>query len=189
MTSNDDNHHTSAVAAAASTGRPSSRYPNAGSLTMEKLPPTTTATRAAPDIIKRRDDNGNVHLMEARLIELYISLRNLYRSNQELKEADPNDLDFIQAIQENWITMTKQRELAMELVTEMKQRGVNIDIPDDISTMEIPIQGSSGSTTTIAAASTTTTANNDDDNNEYLRRRRQEEQERQTGVDGGGIYL
>ena len=138
---------------------------------------------------QRRDDNGNVHLMEARLIELYISLRNLYRSNQELKEADPNDPDFIQAIQENWITMTKQRELAMELVTEMKQRGVNIDIPDDISTMEIPIQGSSESTTTTAAASTTTAANNDGDNNESLRRRRrQEEQERQTGVDGG-IYL
>ena len=189
MTSNDDNHHTSAVAAAASTGRPSSRYPHAGSLTMEKPPPTTTATKTTtPDIIKRRDDNGNVHLMEARLIELYISLRNLYRSNQELKEADPNDLDFIQAIQENWTTMTKQRELAMELVTEMKQRGVNIDIPDDISTMEIPIQGSSGSTATTVVASTTTTANNDDDNNESLRRRRQEEQERQTGVDGG-IYL
>ena len=88
-----------------------------------------------------RTDGGNVHLMEARLVELYSSLRALYRSNKDLKEAlvsSPNDKDFLQAMEENWTVLRKQRTLAMELVNEMKQRGVNIDLPQDICDMDIP---------------------------------------------------
>uniref|UniRef100_A0A7S2UNV0 Uncharacterized protein n=1 Tax=Attheya septentrionalis TaxID=420275 RepID=A0A7S2UNV0_9STRA len=87
-------------------------------------------------------NGGNVQLMEARLLELYSSLRALERSNQELKEAlsttNPNDKDFIQAIEENWSTMRKQRELAIDLVTSMKRQAVNIDLPKDICDLDIP---------------------------------------------------
>ena len=104
-------------------------YSTAGSMVVEKPAPG------------RRTDGGNVHLMEARLIELYSSLRALWRSNKDLKEAlvvDPGDKDFQEAIEENWSAMRKQRELAMELVAEMKVRGVNVDLPDDICEMDIP---------------------------------------------------
>ena len=88
-----------------------------------------------------RTDGGNVQLMEARLTELLSSLRALYRSNQELAEAlksDPSDDDFRQALDENWTTMRRQRELSMELVRDMKARGTNIDMPQDICDMNIP---------------------------------------------------
>lgn len=88
-----------------------------------------------------RTDGGNVQLMEARLTELLSSLRALYRSNQELAEAlksDPSDDDFRQALDENWTTMRRQRELSMELVRDMKARGSNIDMPEDICDMNIP---------------------------------------------------
>jgi hypothetical protein len=48
-----------------------------------------------------RDDGGNVMLMEARLLELYSSLRALHRSNTNLEEAleeTPGDADFLIAI-------------------------------------------------------------------------------------------
>ena len=132
----------------------------AGSMVMEK----------PSQKIERRDDGGNVQLMEARLLELYSSLRALYRSNQELKDAletDPTttnpeggDPEFIQAIEENWITIRKQRDLCIELVSEMKMRSMNIDMPDDIISMNVP------------AHTTTTTATSggevDDDGGVYL---------------------
>lgn len=89
----------------------------------------------------RRTDGGNVQLMEAHLTRLYSSLRALYRSNQELAEAlvvSPNDVDFQEAIEENWSAMRKQRELALELVRDMKNQGTNVDMPEDICDMEIP---------------------------------------------------
>lgn len=89
----------------------------------------------------RRTDGGNLQLMEARLTQLYSSLRALYRSNSELQEAladNPMDRDFLVAVEENWETMRNQRALAMELVSEMKQRGANIDLPLDICEMDIP---------------------------------------------------
>jgi len=88
-----------------------------------------------------RTDGGNVPLMEARLTETFSSLRALYRSNQELAEAlksDPNDDVFRQAREENWTTMRRQRELAMELVRDLQARGTNIDMPHDICDMNIP---------------------------------------------------
>lgn len=89
-----------------------------------------------------RTDGGNVQLMEARLTELFSSLRALYRSNQELAEAlksDPNDDDFRQALEENWATMRRQRELAMDIVRDiMKGQGTIIDMPQDICDMNIP---------------------------------------------------
>lgn len=94
--------------------------------------------RPDPD---RRTDGGNVQLMEARITELYLSLRALYRSNQELLEAlksNPGDKDFEEAVEENWVTMRKQRELAMELTRDMKNQGADIDMPQDICDMDIP---------------------------------------------------
>ena len=89
----------------------------------------------------RRTDGGNIQLMEARLTELYSSLRKLYSSNQELTEAlsaSPSDTDFSEALEENWSAMRKQRELALELVREMKNQGTNVDMPEDICDMKIP---------------------------------------------------
>ena len=123
----------------------------AGSMVMEK----------PKQKFERRDDGGNVQLMEARLLELYSSLRALYRSNQELKDAlendpttNPDDPDFLQAIEENWSTIRKQRDLSMELVSEMRLRGMNIDMPDDIISMEVPAH----TTTTTETAGTKATA-------------------------------
>jgi predicted nuclease with TOPRIM domain len=79
--------------------------------------------------------------MEARLTELYSSLRALLRSNQQLEEAlshTPGDADFIEALEENWSVMRNQRALAVELVTDMKRQGVNIDIAEDICKMSFP---------------------------------------------------
>lgn len=90
---------------------------------------------------ERRTDGGNVQLMEARVMELFSSLRALYRSNQELTEAlksDPIDSDFAEALEENWVTIRGQRELATEIVRDMKARGSNVDMPQDICDMEIP---------------------------------------------------
>jgi len=88
----------------------------------------------------KRTDGGNVQLMEARLVELYSSLRALGRSNDQLKEAlldDPNDSDFITAIDENLTAMRGQRELCMELVRDMKGQGMNIDLPEDICNLDV----------------------------------------------------
>jgi hypothetical protein len=104
----------------------------AGSMTLERPNPAND----------RRTDGGNVQLIEARLTELYSSLRALYRSNQELLEAlktNPNDQDFLDAVEENWTTLRKQRELAMELVRDAQNQGANaIDMPEDIVDMRIP---------------------------------------------------
>jgi hypothetical protein len=107
----------------------------AGSMVLENPSGTTTSAATA------RTDGGNVQLMDARLTELYSSLRALKRSNEDLKEAllsDPGDKDFIEAIEENWNVMRNQRTLAMELVSDMKARGVAIDLPKDICDMEVP---------------------------------------------------
>lgn len=113
----------------------SDRRSEAGSKVLER--PSNNS-----DSSNRRTDGGNVQLMEAHLLQLYSSLRALYRSNQELAEAlkvDPNDQDFAQALEENWEAMRKQRELARELVTEIKNRGIRTyDIPQDICDMTIP---------------------------------------------------
>jgi hypothetical protein len=81
--------------------------------------------------------------MEARLTELYSSLRALLRSNWQLEEAlshTPGDADFIEALEENWSVMRSQRALAMELVADMKRQGVDIDIAEDISDMNFPVK-------------------------------------------------
>lgn len=105
----------------------------AGSMVLEKPKSTVSPNE--------RTDGGNVQLMEARLTELYSSVRTLYRSNKDLKEAlvsDPGDKDFIEALKENWTVIRNQRTLAFELVAEMKRRGFNIDLPQDICDMDVP---------------------------------------------------
>ena len=96
---------------------------------------------------------GNVQLIEARLLELYSSIRALYRSNQELLAAistdDQPDPVFLEALEENWDVLRRQRLAAMQLVTELKQRGLrNFDLPADICDMDVPAH------TTAAANST-----------------------------------
>ena len=103
----------------------------AGSMVLERPKPESEG----------RTDGGNVQLMEARLTELYSSLRALYRSNQELLKAletDPDDKDFAEALEENWSAIRKQRDLAMELVRDMKAQGTDIDLPLDICDMKVP---------------------------------------------------
>lgn len=88
---------------------------------------------------EERSDGGNLQLMEAKLLELYSSIRKLHASNQELQDAleeSPGDEDFIDARKENAAVIQKQRSLAMELITDMKRQGAQIDLPADISALQ-----------------------------------------------------
>lgn len=86
---------------------------------------------------------GNVLLMEATYLELISNMRALHSSNQALEEAletDPNDSDFQQALKENKYILLKKRQQTVNLVTDMKRMGVNIDVPMDIQRMQLDLK-------------------------------------------------
>jgi hypothetical protein len=104
----------------------------AGSMVLEKPTPSYT---------NERTDGGNAQLMEASLTELYSSLRALIRSNQQLEEAlraNPDDDDFIEAMEENWSVMRKKHAMAIELVNDMQRQSISIDLAEDIRDMQFP---------------------------------------------------
>ena len=83
---------------------------------------------------------GNVQLMEARFLELSSSIRALYKSNQDLEEAlqeSPGDADFIEAILENQGIIVRKRKELVRIVKGMQEMGANVDVPDDIQTMDV----------------------------------------------------
>mmetsp|Transcript_20148 Transcript_20148/g.49417 ORF Transcript_20148/g.49417 Transcript_20148/m.49417 type:complete len:148 (-) Transcript_20148:272-715(-) len=87
---------------------------------------------------------GNLLLMEATFLELVSNIRALTQSNQDLEEAlvaEPNDLDFSQALKENKYIILKKRQQLLNLVTDMKRMGANIDIPSDIQQMNLDLKG------------------------------------------------
>ncbi|CAJ1936027.1 unnamed protein product [Cylindrotheca closterium] len=93
---------------------------------------------------------GNLLLMEATYLELVSNIRALVQSNQDLEEAltaEPNDLDFQQAVKENTYIVLKKREQLVNLVTDMRRMGGNIDIPPDIQQMNLDLKGTAGDVT------------------------------------------
>ena len=97
---------------------------------------------------------GNVQLMEARFLELSSSIRALYKSNQDLEEAlqeSPGDADFIEAILENQGIIVRKRKELFTIVQGMQELGANVEVPDDIQTMDVTM----GNTVPLAAATAT----------------------------------
>lgn len=105
-------------------------------------PPPQTVSKVGNSVTTIQQESiGNVQLIEARLLELYSSIRALYRSNQDLLEATKADPDpvFQEALEENWEVLRRQRLAAMQLVIELKQRGMrSFDLPPDICDMQVP---------------------------------------------------
>jgi hypothetical protein len=73
-------------------------------------------------------------LMEARLVEMISSLRQLIHSNRLLEEAlaECHDEDLIRALEENDGVILRKRDDARALAARLKRHGVNIDVRDMI---------------------------------------------------------
>lgn len=98
---------------------------------------------------------GNLQLMEARFLELSSNIRALNNSNQQLKEEleEADDPDFRMAIDENAKVIRKKRREILDVVVDMKRMGANIDVPDDIQTMQDTAIASSVTTTATVVGS------------------------------------
>jgi len=72
--------------------------------------------------------------MEARLVEMISSLRQLIHSNRLLEEAlaECHDEDLIRALEENDGVILRKRDDARALAARLKRHGVNIDVKDMI---------------------------------------------------------
>ena len=84
-------------------------------------------------------------LLDAKLGEICTSIRALARSNDELREAlkeHPGDRDFIVAIHENEEIIVKRREIAAELVRQLRNAGIDADVPQDVLEMKVEWKGS-----------------------------------------------
>ena len=68
-----------------------------------------------------------------------------------LEEAD--DPDFRMAIDENAKVIRKKRREILDVVVDMKRMGANIDVPDDIQTMQDTDIASSVTTTATVVGS------------------------------------
>ena len=69
------------------------------------IPTTATSSSQYPQQQQLMEvTQGNLLLMEATFLELVSNIRALAKSNRDLDEAliaDPDDLDFLQALKEN----------------------------------------------------------------------------------------
>jgi hypothetical protein len=74
-------------------------------------------------------------LMEARLVEIISSLRQLIHSNRLLEEAlvECHDEDLLRALEENVGVILRKRDDARALVARLGRHGVNIDLDDTIT--------------------------------------------------------
>ena len=84
-------------------------------------------------------------LLDAKLGEICMSIRALARSNDELRKAlkdHPGDRDFIVAIHENEEIIMKRREMAAELVRQLRKAGIDADVPQDVLEMKVEWKGS-----------------------------------------------
>mmetsp|Transcript_25695 Transcript_25695/g.71785 ORF Transcript_25695/g.71785 Transcript_25695/m.71785 type:complete len:138 (+) Transcript_25695:123-536(+) len=87
------------------------------------------------------EGQANFLLLEAEYLQIVSSIRALFSSNMELKEAlkaEPTDPDFQQAVRENVEILQKKRRALLQLVTDMRrQGGTMLDVPPDIQNMDI----------------------------------------------------
>ena len=77
-----------------------------------------------------------IRLLEAKLLELITSIRQLISSNQQLEQAlnedDDEDDDLLQALIENEELIIRKKNNATMLADTLKSSGVNISLNDKI---------------------------------------------------------
>jgi hypothetical protein len=159
----------------------------AGSLVLPAPPRKSRATAQDNAKTEVLECGGNTQLMEARLCQMTCSMRALIRSNQELEDAlkvSPGDVDFLQAIAENQLTIRRQGQVAVALVQEMQARGCHVELEEDIRQI---ILGSGeitavvfGAESSSSATESNATSSNDNQNSNN--------DATETGS-GGGVFL
>ena len=86
--------------------------------------------------VSNTNDDTNPILLEAKLLELITSIRQLISSNQQLEQAlnedDDEDDDLLQALIENEELILRKKNNATILADTLKSRGVNISLNDKI---------------------------------------------------------
>lgn len=88
--------------------------------------------------VSNTNDDTNPILLEAKLLELITSIRQLISSNQQLEQAlneeeDDEDDDLLQALIENEELIIRKKNNATMLANTLKSRhGVNISLNDKI---------------------------------------------------------
>ena len=86
--------------------------------------------------VSNTNDDTNPILLEAKLLELITSIRQLISSNQQLEQAlnedDDEDDDLLQALIENEELILRKKNNAMVLADTLKSSGVNISLNDKI---------------------------------------------------------
>ena len=117
--------------------------------------------------VSNTNDDTNPILLEAKLLELITSIRQLISSNQQLEQAlneeQDEDDDLLQALIENEELILRKKNNAMVLADTLKCLGVNISLND-----KIPLYHGSV----------------------LLKKMREEEEEKSKNDDaGGGLYL
>ena len=117
--------------------------------------------------VSNTNDDTNPILLEAKLLELITSIRQLISSNQQLEQAlneeQDEDDDLLQALIENEELILRKKNNATMLADTLKSSGVNISLND-----KIPLYHGSV----------------------LLKKMREEEEEKSKNDDaGGGLYL
>mmetsp|Transcript_783 Transcript_783/g.1321 ORF Transcript_783/g.1321 Transcript_783/m.1321 type:complete len:142 (+) Transcript_783:2-427(+) len=89
---------------------------------------------ASGNVVSNTNDDNQPILMEAKLVEMIVSLRQLINSNQQLEEAlqECHDEDLLQALEENDSLILRKRNDARMLATKLISHGVNISLEDKI---------------------------------------------------------
>ena len=86
--------------------------------------------------VSNTNDDTNPILLEAKLLELITSIRQLISSNQQLEQAlqedEEADDDLLQALIENEELILRKKNNAMVLADTLKSSGVNISLNDKI---------------------------------------------------------
>eukprot|EP00578_Thalassiosira_sp_NH16_P023932 CAMPEP_0181091946 /NCGR_PEP_ID=MMETSP1071-20121207/8665_1 /TAXON_ID=35127 /ORGANISM="Thalassiosira sp., Strain NH16" /LENGTH=114 /DNA_ID=CAMNT_0023174111 /DNA_START=152 /DNA_END=496 /DNA_ORIENTATION=+ len=85
-------------------------------------------------MVSDTNDNNDPVLMEAKLLEMISSLRQLIHSNQQLDEAllEDHDEDLLQALEENEYVILRKRNEARVLAENLRRHGVNISLDDKV---------------------------------------------------------
>ncbi|KAL7542153.1 hypothetical protein ACHAXR_011553 [Thalassiosira sp. AJA248-18] len=95
---------------------------------------TAPRLTASGNVVSDTNDDDQPILMEAKLVEMISSLRQLIHSNQQLDEAleDCYDEDLLQALEENESVILRKRNAIRVLAAKLSRHGVNISLEDKI---------------------------------------------------------
>mmetsp|Transcript_11505 Transcript_11505/g.20694 ORF Transcript_11505/g.20694 Transcript_11505/m.20694 type:complete len:128 (-) Transcript_11505:459-842(-) len=97
---------------------------------------STPRLSSSGNVVSDTNDDEQPILMEAKLIEMIASLRQLIHSNEQLEEAlrdeCHDDDDLMQALRENDDVIARKRGGARVLAMKLSRHGVNISLVDKI---------------------------------------------------------